>query len=420
MKQRRSRLTRRIVPKRLGQMLVAWIVFVSTMIAFLTAGHAQSDPATPFEIYVPEGASILRVPAPFEPMWCNSKIVAFPNSRDGRFWTEYYELGQSTPRIENHVPGTGNLLACGSGGAEQLRISGYQEGYESFGNVDLIATGYETTRLIDQAGLLSADRQFRTFIFSKEKISWKDAEPGAVELIRLTPALRGTRKILRVSRAQIESGRGPVLTAKVNADSQTIAYVVSTASDRTRRADPVSIELFVAPTEQRPGIRMALSDLLAHASRFDDIFFDHDKLVVTGATDDDKIVVATCEIEASTPRNCNSVTSRLNAAQFYVVALGQSGAVIGSRELPITDRSTWRACLFEASLAELREPPSTCQMHGPSLPLPSYSGWVPLFAVAPDNQHAAVRTKFRSRGAPGDPGTNTEWSIVPMSIFKVR
>jgi len=406
-----------------GWIVAACLCIIATA-AIVDKAHSQNEAASPFEVDVSGASPIARVSTTASssdyPTWCNSNVVAFQNGRDGRFWTEFYELGRPNPRIEHQVLGSGRLVACRAGGAEQLRMSNVEDGFQHFGNYDLILTGYPRTRLVDQAGLVSTDDNFRTFTFRKEKIPWEEGRDGVTEMVRVSPAYVGGARALKVDRIKVESGivSQPVLTATISSDGLAVAYIVSTATNFDRGTDLGGIAFFVAKMGQRPGTRVPLQDLLKPAVRLTHMFFDQDKLVVTGATDDDRIVVATCELAAATPRNCRSITTRLSASEFYLVGLGQTGLVFGTRAI-LAGHSNLRACLFEAP-AGVFEAPARCRMHGPSLPPLFGLDAVAAFSVAPDRRHAAVRTRFRSLETPTHALIDSQWSIFPMSVFQVR
>lgn len=374
---------------------------------------AEDTPIPSLEVFVPEGAALFRIPDSRysgTPVRCGSSIVAFPASEmldhGQRDWIRFYNIERHTSTDEDLRERDGGIIACNLDGTERTAVL-WQSDAQSVGDFTLVSTdGKRTTELLSAAKLFSVDGRLRTFIFGRPGKGDPDRS-GRLELV--TVDFTGDHGI-RVRRTQKFGNASPdsVTAAAISADDKTIAYSVRTTADRTRWNDPSALDLIVSPFGQRAGVRLPMDRLLKAVATVKTFFFDQNKLVVVGLSDDKKIVVATCVIEVNAPRGCKSILTGLDDAKFEFLGLGQTGFIFGGGDP--------RACIFETSAPQNNDVPSACRTGG--APGPRYCGLcdpIVTYVISPDRQHAVVRSKHQGDGLSG---FESEWAIVPMAIYR--
>jgi hypothetical protein len=372
---------------------------------------SQQPPPPSLEVLVPEGAERL---ATFdshyyqEPVWCGSKIAAFlgyggtpptPHIR-------YYDIERKTLTDRPVGNDEGELLACNADGSRRATVL-WESDSKSAGIFRLTsADGQRSWELARWAHtLLSADTDLRHFIFAT--YTYDGGWPVHLELVTAKPGSDGGVEVTRTQKFG-DAPPDSMTRAAISPDGRTIAYSVLTTGDHTRLNDPSGLDLIVSPLGAGTVVRRPIDRILKSAATVKDFFFDRDKLVVVGASDDKKIVVATCPIEPGARGDCQSTVTDLNEAQFNVLGIGETGFIFGG--------GAPRACLFET--ATPNKVPPACQSGG--APGPRYCGLcypVVSAVVSPDRRLVAVRSRHRGDGLSK---IESEWTIVRMKAYRVK
>ncbi|MBS0518392.1 MAG: hypothetical protein JSR90_06845 [Proteobacteria bacterium] len=415
------------------------IAFFVLMLAHLQTAFSQSTTWNQWEVDIPTNVqrTSVRVDSTdaIRPIWCGSNIIVFPNAvateRQASNHEEFKYLLISQNKFETRkVVGPWNLVGCSPDGERQLRIKDASEnGGEYFGSYYLVVADKKIEKIADGVRLVSSDAWQRTFVFSKGVGSWYESSfPGRLkslpnlEIIKVKSqdgtdgaSLNGEMKLIEHDDSEV------VLTAKISLDGEKLVRLISSSRDPRLWNDIDYMDLALSFTDGRSGMRGPLRALITGADAIDDVFFDQNKIVISGKTSANNLVIATCDIVGNQALNCISSFAKLSALEFGIIGFDGPSVVIATREIPryYVDRSfpkapelVARPCVIEAVPTKLNVLPGRCRTRGSAAPVASGNSYTAFYSLAPGGRHIAVRTKYRF---PND----RKWSVVPTSTFSI-
>ena len=370
---------------------------------------AQNGTAPDSDIQTRPGSAIVDMGgAIFPPVWCGPAVVAFQREEpgSGRRWIEYHDVERRRVTTEP-LSEEGGLVACAADGGERLMARGGTDA--PVGQFALVRTSDRSEVVVANDGsLVSADRDLRRFVFRTG-----DRQSRApFRLVHLDGTEASDR---RVRASNPLDGVPPQFwwPAAIDDRGRHVAYVVGPSVPLDLMPSFASLKLTVSGTGGQRISSSHLTALMPRAAQFGRVSFDRGEVILQGASDDGKLVVAVCSIRTELDLRCRSTTLDLDAGKFHVAGRGSGGFIVGA-DLGQVRGNGLRACLFLTTMDASGAPPR-CAID-PAVQVPIVYGQSPdaYFAVSPGGEYAAVLSWYRQ--SPSEPlRSRPNWVVVRVS-----